>query len=110
MEAEVYAASSLSTALVFWLLLKWDANADQPFADRYLILVAYVMGLSIGVHILNLLAIPALVYIYYFKRFNTTTKGFVYAGLISGQAQSLKVKLTPIGQARPEAPIDSSLP
>ena len=70
-EAEVYAASSLFTALVFWLILKWDANADKKYADRYLILVAYFMGLSIGVHILNLLAIPALVYVYYFKRFET---------------------------------------
>lgn len=82
-EAEVYAASSLFTALVFWLILKWDANSDKKYADRYLILVAYFMGLSIGVHILNLLALPALVYVYYFKRFKPTTKGFIYAGIIS---------------------------
>ena len=82
-EAEVYAASSFTTALVFWLLIKWEANADNKFADRYLILVAYVMGLSIGVHILNLLALPALVYIYYFKRFKTSTKGLIYAGVLS---------------------------
>lgn len=82
-EAEVYAASSLFTALVFWLVLKWDANAHRKYADRYLILVAYFMGLSIGVHILNLLALPALVYVYYFKRYNPTVKGFIYAGVIS---------------------------
>jgi len=82
-EAEVYAASSLFTALVFWLILKWEANAHKKYADRYLILVAYFMGLSIGVHILNLLALPALVYVYYFKRFIPTTKGFIAAGVIS---------------------------
>ncbi len=82
-EAEVYAASSFTTALVFWLLVKWEANAEDRFADRFLILVAYVMGLSIGVHILNLLALPALVYIYYFKRFKTTRKGLVVAGVLS---------------------------
>ncbi|MFT6746279.1 MAG: hypothetical protein ACJAZ2_000618 [Glaciecola sp.] len=81
-EGEVYAASSFTTALVFWLLVKWEAMADQKYADRYLIIVAYVMGLSIGVHILNLLAIPALVYIYYFKRFKTSTKGIIYAGVL----------------------------
>lgn len=81
-EGEVYAASSFTTALVFWLLIKWEAMADEKYADRYLIIVAYVMGLSIGVHILNLLAIPALVYIYYFKRFKTSTKGIVYAGVL----------------------------
>lgn len=82
-EAEVYAASSFFTAAVFWLILKWEANADKPFADRYLIFLAYLMGLSIGVHILNLLAIPAIVYVYYFKRFKVTPKGFVYAGILS---------------------------
>ena len=82
-EAEVYAASSLFTALVFWLTLKWEANANKKYADRYLILVAYFMGLSIGVHILNLLALPALVYIYYFKRFKPSTTGFILAGIIS---------------------------
>jgi hypothetical protein len=81
-EGEVYAASSFTTALVFWLLIKWEALADEKYADRYLIIVAYVMGLSIGVHILNLLAIPALVYIYYFKRFKISTKGIIYAGIL----------------------------
>lgn len=82
-EAEVYAASSVFTAAVFWLILKWESLADEPFADRYLLLIAYLMGLSIGVHILNLLAIPAIVYVYYFKRFNYSFKGMVYAGLAS---------------------------
>ena len=81
-EAEVYAASSLFTAAVFWVILKWDANANKPYADRYLILVCYLMGLSIGVHILNLLAIPAVVYVYYFKRFKPSTKGFFVTGIL----------------------------
>lgn len=68
-EAEVYALSSLFTAVVFWAILKWEEVADQPGSNRWLVLIAYLMGLSIGAHILNLLAIPALVFIYYFKRF-----------------------------------------
>ena len=59
-ESEVYAMSSLCTAVVFWAILKWEAKADEPGADRWLILIAYVMGLSIGVHLLNLLVIPAI--------------------------------------------------
>lgn len=68
-EAEVYALSSLFTAVVFWAILKWENVADQSHGNRWLILIAYLMGLSIGAHILNLLAIPALVFIFYFKNF-----------------------------------------
>src|SRR3546814_10253475 len=68
-ESEVYALSSLCTAIVFWAIFKWENNADQPGADRWLILIAYVMGLSIGVHLLNLLAIPAISLVYYFRRY-----------------------------------------
>lgn len=68
-EAEVYALSSLFTAVVFWAILKWENVADEPGGNRWLILIAYLMGLSIGAHILNLLAIPALVFIFYFKKF-----------------------------------------
>ena len=67
-EGEVYAYSSLFTAVVFWLILKWEENADEPNADRWLILIAYLTGLSIGVHLLNLLCLPALVLVWYFKR------------------------------------------
>ncbi len=70
-EGEVYAYSSLFTAVVFWLMLKWEDNADKPQSDRWLILIAYLTGLSIGVHLLNLLCLPALVLIYYFKRVPT---------------------------------------
>lgn len=76
-EAEVYATSSLFTAVVFWAMLRWDLEADKPHADRWLVLIAYLMGLSIGVHLLNLLTIPALAFIYYFRRYKTSTLGII---------------------------------
>ncbi|MFP4555385.1 MAG: DUF2723 domain-containing protein [Bacteroidales bacterium] len=82
-EAEVYATSSLFTALVFWAILKWENTAYEPHANRWLILIAYLMGLSIGVHLLNLLAIPAIVMVYYFKKYQVTPWGVVRALLIS---------------------------
>ena len=82
-EGEVYATSSLMTAMVFWAILKWENVADQPFANRWLILIAYIIGLSIGVHLLNLLAIPAIVFVYYFKKYETTRKGVIYALIAS---------------------------
>ncbi len=82
-EAEVYALSSLFTALVFWAMLKWDEVADQPYANRWLILIAYLMGLSIGVHLLNLLAIPSLVFIYYFRKYEVNKKGIIQASIIA---------------------------
>lgn len=72
-ESEVYAQSSLCTAVVFWAILKWDAHADEPYADRWLIFIAYVMGLSIGIHLLNLLVIPAIAVLIYFRRSKETT-------------------------------------
>jgi hypothetical protein len=72
-ESEVYAMSSLFTALVFWAILKWEEVADEPDADRWLILIAYFMGLSIGVHLLNLVTIPALGFVYYYKRYSNIT-------------------------------------
>ena len=71
-EGEVYALSSFFTAIVFWAMLKWEEVADEPYADRYIVLIAYLMGLSIGIHLLNLLAIPALAFIYYFRRFKVS--------------------------------------
>jgi hypothetical protein len=67
-EGEVYAYSSMFTALVFWLILKWEDNSDKPGSDKWIIFIAYMMGLSIGVHLLNLLCIPAIVLVYYFKK------------------------------------------
>ena len=78
-EGEVYASSSLFTAVVFWAILKWENVANEPYSNRWLILIAYLMGLSLGVHLLNLLAIPAIVLIYYFKKFRVTKVGIVYA-------------------------------
>ncbi len=84
-EGEVYAMSSMFTALVVWLMMRWEEDADKPHAHRWIILIAYLMGLSIGIHILNLLAIPALVFIYYFRKTErVTTRGVIYSMLISG--------------------------
>jgi len=82
-EAEVYAMSSFFTAIVVWLMLKWESHADKPGNERWIILIAYLMGLSIGVHLLNLLTIPALAFIYYFKKYDFTWRGFIVTGLIS---------------------------
>lgn len=79
-EGEVYAFSSLFTAVVFWAILKWEDVADQSHSDRWIIFIAYLMGLSVGVHLLNLLCIPALVLVYYFKKAPVvTTKGSLLA-------------------------------
>lgn len=78
-EGEVYAMSSLFTAVVFWAILKWEAHADEPGNLRWIVLIAYLMGLSIGVHLLNLLAIPAIVAVYYFKRYTFSWPGFAIA-------------------------------
>ncbi len=84
-EGEVYALSSMFTALVVWLMLKWEEQADEPHSSRWIILIAYLMGLSIGVHILNLLSIPALVFIYYFRKSGRVTmKGMAISTLIAG--------------------------
>lgn len=83
-EGEVYAYSSFCTAVVFWLILKWESVADKPYANRYLILIAYIMGVSIAVHLLNLLCIPAIVLVYYFRKFkNVNTRGSLLALLVS---------------------------
>jgi hypothetical protein len=82
-EGEVYAFSSLFTALVFWAMLKWEHEADTKYGDRWIVFIAYMMGLSIGVHLLNLLTIPAIVMIYYYKRTKTpTTAGAIWAFII----------------------------
>ena len=84
MEGEVYAYSSFCTALVFWLILKWESVADLPHANRYIILIAYIIGVSIAVHLLNLLCIPAIVLVYYYRKYkNTDLKGSLIALLVS---------------------------
>lgn len=82
-EGEVYAMSSFFTAIVFWAILKWEREADKPHNTRWLILIAYLMGLSIGVHLLNLLCIPAIAFVYYFKKYKVTRKGILYTFIIS---------------------------
>lgn len=81
-EGEVYALSSFFTALVFWAILKWEHHADEPGADKWIVFIFFIMGLSIGVHLLNLLTIPAIVLVYYFKRYKATTAGTIWAFLI----------------------------
>ncbi len=80
-EAEVYAMSSFFTALTFWAALRWE-ESNSKYADKWLVLIAYLIGLAIGTHLLNLLVIPAVVFIYYYKHYTHTRKGFIYSFLI----------------------------
>ena len=83
-ESEVYAYSSAFTAIVFWLILKWEDHADEPHSDRWLVLIFFLMGLSIGVHLLNLLCIPAIVLVYCYRRYpNIEVKGSLIALVVS---------------------------
>lgn len=102
-EAEVYAMSSFLTALVFWAILKWEdkmSNEPGTYADRWILLIAFLMGLSIGVHLLNLLTIPAIVMVYYYKRYKVTMAGTVWAFLlgciITGVVQYGVIQAVPI--------------
>lgn len=95
-EGEVYALSSLFTALVFWAILKWEHTADQPGSDKWIVFIFFMMGLSIGVHLLNLLTIPAIVMVYYFKRYKPTAWGtfwaFIMGCLITGFVQVVVIQ------------------
>jgi len=82
-EGEVYATSSLFTAAVFWAILKWEDVADEEYADRWIILIAFLMGLSIGIHLLNLLTFPAILLVYYFRKFEFSWKGVIIAVISS---------------------------
>ena len=83
-EGEVYAYSSAFTAVVFWLILKWEDHADEPHSDRWLVLIMYMTGLSVGVHLLNLLCVPAIVLVFYYRKFpNANAKGSLLALLVS---------------------------
>jgi hypothetical protein len=82
-EAVVFSSSALFTATIFWAILKWEDVADEKYANRWLLLIAYLMGLSIGIHLLNLLTIPALGLVYYFRKYPVTRKGLMIAILIS---------------------------
>ena len=108
-ESEVYAMSSLCTAVVFWGILKWENHADEPGADRWLIFIAYVMGLSIGVHLLNLLVIPAIALVIYFKRTKTVTSSgatkafFIGVELLAGRQDDGVQPALGVGQLHPVA-------
>lgn len=113
-EGEVYALSSFFTAIVFWAILKWEAHADEPGADRWIVFIFFLMGLSIGVHLLNLLTIPAIVMVYYFRR----RERFPYAMLRSWFFRLLAVGavLGVVGalfiansEASEEAPLDGTM-
>ncbi len=91
-EGEVYATSAFFTALVFWAILKWEDNADKAGSDKWIIFIFYMMGLSIGVHLLNLLTIPAIFMVYYFKRYQTTTRGTLIAFLLGCTATGSVLK------------------
>jgi hypothetical protein len=103
-EGEVYAMSSFFTAIVFWAILKWEHNADNPGADKWIVLIFFLMGLSIGVHLLNLLTIPAIVMVYYFKRYKVTAMGAVWAFLIgcaiTGFVQKVVIQYTVTGAGK----------
>src|SRR4030095_3975348 len=102
-EGEVYGSSSFFTALVFWAILKWEDESDKPEADRWIIFIFYMMGLSIGIHLLNLLTIPAIVMVYYYKRYTPTAWGSVFAFLIgcmiTGLIQKFVIQYTIKGAA-----------
>ncbi|HTS44294.1 MAG TPA: DUF2723 domain-containing protein, partial [Puia sp.] len=91
-EGEVYASSAFFTALVFWAILKWEHEADNPGADKWLIFIFYMMGLSIGVHLLNLLTIPSIIMVYYFRRYKVTPVGTILAFLIGCALTGLVLK------------------
>src|ERR1700712_5143456 len=102
-EGEVYGSSSFFTALVFWAILKWEDVSDEPGADRWIIFIFYMMGLSIGVHLLNLLTIPAIIMVYYYKRYKPTAWGAVFAFfigcVITGLVQKFVIQYTIKGAA-----------
>ncbi len=103
-EGEVYALSSLFTALVFWMMLKWEHSSEEAGADKWIILIFFMMGLSIGVHLLNLLTIPAIVMIYYFKRYKATPWGtfwaFIIGCAVTGITQTFVIQYTVKGAGK----------
>ena len=105
-EGEVYAMSSLFTAVVFWAILKWEASTEKGNETRWLILIAYLMGLSIGVHLLNLLSIPAIMFVYYFKKYEVTPWGVVKVFLASGLSLFIILYVINIGLIKLTAGIE----
>lgn len=82
-EGEVYAAAACFTAIVFWAIFKWERVADERHSNRWLIFIAFIIGVSIGIHLLNILTLPGIVYVYYFKKFKFSKKGFIWASILA---------------------------
>jgi hypothetical protein len=113
-EGEVYALSSFFTAIVFWAILKWENHADEPGADRWIVFIFFMMGLSIGVHLLNLLTIPAIVMVYYFRRretFNYTLirTWFIRLMAIGGVLAFIAALIAASADATDNAPFDGTI-
>jgi hypothetical protein len=112
-EGEVYALSSFFTAIVFWAILKWENHADEPGADKWIVFIFFMMGLSIGVHLLNLLTIPAIVMVYYFRRkdsFNYAVlrKWFLRIVIGGGVLAFIGALVMASREATPNVPTDST--
>ncbi len=113
-EGEVYAMSSFFTAIVFWAILKWENHADEPGADRWIVFIFFMMGLSIGVHLLNLLTIPAIVMVYYFRRKDTFNyallrKWFLRIVGIGGILAFIYALISASSEATDNVPMDSTM-
>lgn len=113
-EGEVYAMSSFFTAIVFWAILKWENHADEPGADRWIVFIFFLMGLSIGVHLLNLLTIPAIVMVYYYRRRDTFNyavlrKWFIRLAAIGGGVAFIGALVMASSEATDNVPMDSTM-
>ena len=107
-EGEVYAYSSAFTAVVFWLILKWEEHADEPHSDRWLVLIMYMTGLSIGVHLLNLLCLPAIVLVYYYRKYPNLQGNADLKGSLIALGISAVILTATSAAAWKRAPISSS--
>jgi hypothetical protein len=113
-EGEVYAMSSFFTAIVFWAILKWENHADEPGADRWIVFIFFLMGLSIGVHLLNLLTIPAIVMVYYFRRretfqYDILRKWFLRLLGAGGIAAFVGALIMAAGESTDNVPLDGTM-
>ena len=113
-EGEVYAMSSFFTAIVFWAILKWENHADEPGADRWIVFIFFLMGLSIGVHLLNLLTIPAIVMVYYFRRretfqYDVLRKWFLRLLGVGGIAAFVGALIMAAGESTDNVPLDGTM-
>ena len=113
-EGEVYAMSSFFTAIVFWAILKWENHADEPGADKWIVLIFFLMGLSIGVHLLNLLTIPAIVMVYYFRRretfnYEVLRKWFLRLAAIGGGLAFILAMISASAESSENNPLDGTM-